>query len=316
MGTYNNLKQRKEKMNKELEKKKTLLELSKNCAKNKKAGNGWLLIALLLILAEIVISSMNGALGFSFRYVDLLIIGIPLVVGIVKKKNGKTAYKKAKEELSGVDVNKLPQEIKDLENKLKDIEFEIEIEEESEAENYSISNYTSSNYTANKSTTSSSDKSWMRVYCGKNWDMKTFTATPDNVRQLEIDAENLLVSTQHIAGSAKIIDNWLCNNRMELFTARLRQDSALEEALDRGFHEMGKSGSWKLKTLQYVISSFDLAILDAGMGGGVLMSFKELTDRAEGYRGPETEDEKEFFNAAMIGSITINSSVKQALSQF
>lgn len=311
MGTYTELKQKKEKTKKDLEKKKALLELSKNYAKNKKAGNVWILVALLLVLAEIVILSMNSTLGFSFSYVDLLIIGVPLVVGIVKKKNGKAAYKKAKEELDGVDINKLPQEIKKLEEKLMDLELEIEIEEDAVKENYSTSSYT-----ASKSVASSSDKGWMRTYCGKNWDMKTFTATPENVRQLEIDAENLLVSTQHIAGSAKIIDNWLCNNRMELFTARLRQDSALEEALDRGFYEMGKSGSWKLKTLQYVISSFDLAILDAGMGGGVLMSFKELTDRAEGYRGPETEDEKEFFNAAMIGSITINSSVKQALSQF
>lgn len=312
----NALKQKKEKIQKDLEKKEALLEQTKTLDKKRNAGNGWLLVAILLFFVEIVLLSMNNTLGFSFSFVDILIIGIPLVIGIVKKINGEAEYKKAMKELGGADANKLSQEINDLKDELVDIDIEIEIEEECEAESYSTSSYTSNNYTASNSTTSSNDKSWMRVYCGKNWDMKTFVATPENVRQLEIDAENLLVSTQHIAGSAKIIDNWLCNNRMELCTARLRQDAVLEEALNRGFYEMGKSDSWKLKTLQYVISSFDLAILDTAAGGGVLMSFKELTDRAEGYRGPETEDEKEFYNAAMIGSITINSSVKQALSQF
>ena len=133
------------------------------------------------------------------------------------------------------------------------------------------------------------------------------------MQQLEKDAENLLVSVQYITDKKKIVDNWLCNNRMESLTAILSQNSDLEKALNHGFEEMGKSGSWKLRTLQLVIASFDLTLLHVGLGADKPFSFEELTGRTEGYRAPQTQDEKEFYEAAMMGSEVLNSAIKYAL---
>lgn len=278
------LKKSKEQVQKELEEKKELLFLSNTATNSKKAGNGWLIVAAILIVAEIVLL-FEGS--FNFRFLDFIIIGIPLVVGIKKKKNNFKAYKNTQEKLQDVDTEKLPKQIEDLEKKLLDLEVEIEVIDDE------ISGFT--------------------AYKGKNWDMKTFTATPENVQQLEKDAENLLVSVQYITDKKKVVDNWLCNNRMESLTAILSQNGDLEKTLNRGFEEMGKSGSWKLRTLQLVIASFDLTLLHIGLGADKPLSFEELTGRTEGYRAPQTQDEKDFYEVAMAGSKVINSAIEYAL---
>lgn len=153
------------------------------------------------------------------------------------------------------------------------------------------------------------------VFGGKYWDMKTFTATPGNVEQLEKDAQKLLETVQDMYDSKEIVDNWLCHNRMQLFTAQLSGNKELENALSTGFNEMGKSGSWKLKTLQFVMLSMDLALLSAGLGGDNPLSFTDLTDRSDDYRAPQTDDEEEFYNAAMLGSIAINRATERVIKQ-
>ena len=78
------LKESKKQADKELAEKKELLNLNKSTVGSKKAGNGWLIVAALLVVAEFALL-FEGT--FHFRFLDLIIIGIPLVIGINKKKS-------------------------------------------------------------------------------------------------------------------------------------------------------------------------------------------------------------------------------------
>lgn len=246
----------------------------------KKKGNKWLIAAGILMILPLL---WFPTLGIGYSFAGLLILCIPLAVGIVKKSRGIKECNQLQEELRGVDVERIYNEATELEfTTIRSINASIDAAKEK--------------------------RESLTMYNGRNWDMTTFTATPENVQALEKDAESLLLSRQHIAGSQQIIANWLCRYRMELFHARLGQDEALANTLDRGFQELGRSGSWKLEVLQHVMLSMDMALMSASFGGDKPMYFEELFEKSN-TRKPETQDEWDFYEVAATGSLVMNSSL-------
>ena len=59
----------------------------------------------------------------------------------------------------------------------------------------------------------------LKLYRGKDWNMRVFKPTQANIKALELDIENLFISMRYARGSAEKANNWMCNSRKRRYKA-------------------------------------------------------------------------------------------------
>lgn len=230
-----------------------------------------------------------------FHWIVGLVAGVPLLAGIILKILYLSAKKRRDDQYGdrggAVKVEReLQNELAGLERKQARFQRAIDLEEgKPEA---------------------------LHVYRGKDWNLRRFEATPARVKEMELDLENLYVAAWHTPyGTIKIEDNWMCRARRRRYEALHNGKTALQKEYDKGFLEMGKSGSWKLQVGQVTMLLLDMALDDPDSNVTDFENFKGLY-RKENVRDPETKEEKEYFELAMIGSTLMAGSLQRFVKLF
>lgn len=231
--------------------------------KAKKSGIIWLVISGLLAIAEVLLLTEIIPGYGDFQFIDLVIIGIPLFFGIRKMKS----------------VLDLPQEsIEELDAQRQNLQAELaryddKLEQQLRAARNDLDN--------------------MTRYTGRNWDISTFTATPENVAAMEKDFEDLLIALKYSKDRDFKINCWLSANEIKRSTAEFNNQKSTVAAYDRGTKAMKNAGSWKLEVALIAMGVLTVEILNAALSGGYGKgtTFEELLQKSN-VRKPANKDEE------------------------
>lgn len=241
----------------------------------KRKGMVLIIIGILLIPVELILL-MNGG---NFSFLDIVIIAIPLIWGLVRRKNAQDEINT----LMGDDKSfaQLQQELAELEAQkpktadgLDAIDLEMEISDKQ------------------------ADLDKLVAYTGKAWDVANTAMTPQNVKQLEKDMVEMLC---HLAFAEDGTENFL--TECWLFqgfsaTAEMCGNQAEIEKCKRFKDNLSDSGSWILKIFNFAQWLYSLEMVQ-GMLEAVGGTSKQHMVLAElltqrNYRRAETELEDEF----------------------
>lgn len=231
--------------------------------KAKKRGIIWLVVAGILAITEIVLLMGIVPGNEDFQVIDLVIIGIPLFFGIKNLKAQIPQYQESVEDLTA-QRQKLQEEL---------ARFDDTLEQQLQTAQNDLNNITR--------------------YTGREWDISTFYATPENVAAMEKDFENLLVALKYSNSSDFKINCWLSANEIKRSTAEFGNQKSTVAAYARGTTAIKNAGSWKLEVALIAMGVISFALLNVALynGQGSSATFEELLGKSN-VRKPVNEDEK------------------------
>lgn len=227
-----------------------------------KKGNRFFIAAGVLLVLMLI----GTFFGYGLEESDYIVVGGVFAIGLVRKIIGWSSYligvipyggtKKARKEKERISA-----EIQELRSKRKDAEKKL-----------------------NELTT----------YDGRNWNLETFRATPENVSAMERDLDRLFMCLwlPKWGDWSAYKDLWICKANVK----------------SAGFQEMGNSGSWKLQVAQAVIKYLYQLNLRRGVN---YSGHWEDTLKETMTREPQTQEEKEYLKLAgevavlMLGHLII-----------
>lgn len=232
----------------------------------RKKGIIFLAIGIVLLILEIMMLTETVIVGYSdFDAIDLVIIGIPLVLGLWNLKKASDASKCGNPDTLQSEKNKLEQELsvfKAADDELAEIEKSLK-------------------------------------YHGREWDFSRFYGTADEIAELEQDFEDLLIVLKHNRENSQLhVNCWLSVNVIKQFTATVKKDQATTDAHNRGHQRLRDSGSWIGQLINGASSSLDVEILIVGLktdGDG--FPFADALKKI-GVRAPANEDEQALWDVA------------------
>lgn len=155
----------------------------------------------------------------------------------------------------------------------------------------------------------------LKVYRGKDWNMRKFKATPAKVKEMELDLENLFVAAYYIAGDGKMVDNWMCRGRRRRYNAIQDGKYTVKNEYDAGVLQLANSGSWKLQLGQAAMLTLDEALMNPGFDMVAIEYFDNLCQRLN-IRRPETEEEKKFFDSARMAAMLMGGALQRFVNLF
>lgn len=286
MGLFNEISKQKEKLNKEIssceEKQRTLhtkitevqqkrdaCRSAAQSVKMKKYGD-------LYFIAAIILTIIFTVMVLSTKQFPLYWYGLPLlflVVGLIRKLYGRSKHLALIAPYGSVDqawnmCTAAQIEYNNLENKMDALLSRLVSAKE---ELMKVNNMT-------------------RQYTGKDWKLKSFRATPENIRAMELDTEHIYIVLQNLRPSE--MKNWH-TNWMNY------GDSGPSSA---GFEELGRCGSWKLQVTQVVLRYVHTVQPSHCCDPGGPAEWKRLL-KAANIRDPQTTEEEEYLNQAWIGAL-------------
>lgn len=133
----------------------------------------------------------------------------------------------------------------------------------------------------------------LKSYTGRDWDISTFQATPENVAAMETDFEDLLIALHFSNDKDFKINCWLSANEIKRSTAEFSNQKSTVAAYARGTTAIKNAGSWKLEVALIAMATISMALLNVALynGQGSSATFKELLGKSN-VRKPVNEDEK------------------------
>ena len=232
----------------------------------RKKGIIFLVIGIVLLILEIMLLTETVIVGYSdFDAIDLVIIGIPLVLGIRNLKKASDASKCGNLDALHAEKSKLENQLavfKATEDELSEIEESLK-------------------------------------YHGREWDFSRFYATPETLSELEQDFEDLLIVLKHNRENSQLhVNCWLSVNVINQFSASVTQNQAATDAHNRGHQRLRDSGSWIGQLINGASSSMDVELLIVGLKtDGEGLSFADALKKI-GVRAPANEDEQALWDVA------------------
>ena len=133
----------------------------------------------------------------------------------------------------------------------------------------------------------------VKSYTGRDWDISTFQATPENVAAMEKDFEDLLIALHFSNDKDFKINCWLSANEIKRSTAEFSNQKSTVAAYARGTTAIKNAGSWKLEVALIAMATISMALLNVALynGQGSSATFEELLGKSN-VRKPVNEDEK------------------------
>lgn len=133
----------------------------------------------------------------------------------------------------------------------------------------------------------------LKSYTGRDWDISTFQATPENVAAMEKDFEDLLIALHFSNDKDFKINCWLSANEIKRSTAEFGNQKGTVAAYARGTTAIKNAGSWKLEVALIAMATISMALLNVALynGQGSSATFEELLGKSN-VRKPVNEDEK------------------------
>ena len=133
----------------------------------------------------------------------------------------------------------------------------------------------------------------VKSYTGRDWDISTFQATPENVAAMEKDFEDLLIALHFSNDKDFKINCWLSANEIKRSTAEFGNQKSTVAAYARGTTAIKNAGSWKLEVALIAMATISMALLNVALynGQGSSATFKELLGKSN-VRKPVNEDEE------------------------
>ena len=232
----------------------------------RKKGIIFLTIGVVLLLLEIMLLTETLIVGYSdFGAIDLVIIGIPLVLGLRNLKKAFDASKCGNLYTLTAEQAKLEQALsvfQTADDELKEIEESLK-------------------------------------YRGREWDFSRFYGTADEIAELEQDFEDLLIVLKHNQENTQLhVNCWLSVNVIKQFSASVTKDQATTDAHNRGHQYLRDSGSWIGQLVNGASSSLDVELLIVGLKtDGEGLSFADALKKI-GVRAPTNEDEQAIWDVA------------------
>ena len=219
-----------------------------------KNGNRFL-IAAGVLLALMLIGTF---FGYELEESDYIIIGGVLAIGLIRKIFGWCTY------LLGVAPYGGAKKTRDEEERVR-----AELSEQ-------------------RAKRKNADKKLKKLttYDGKDWDLKTFRATPENICAMERDVDRLFMCLWW----GEKPKGWKAYKDIWMYTASVR---------DVGFREMGNSGNWKLQVAQVVIEClYQIRLLRGAASATKIAHLWYSTFEESKVREPQTQEEKEYWELA------------------
>lgn len=239
-------------------------------------GNIWLIFGVFFILLAVAITVLlfNGAENDIIGTTDGSIIGIwiwfsvPLIIGICRKIKGMQQYKSFI--LEHKSFQNVMQTCKELEQQLPELQAKCDQlwEEYYQAK---------------------TNLEELKTYDGRDWDLRTFKATPNNIQAMELDTEKIYVILQHLRSSE--LQNWHTN---WIMYGNNGPNAAR-------FQELGLSGSWKLQVTQVVLR-FIHSVQPSNRHMPGKNEWDHLMKEAN-IRDAQTEAEQAYLNLAYTGAL-------------
>lgn len=133
----------------------------------------------------------------------------------------------------------------------------------------------------------------VKRYTGRDWDISTFQATPENVAAMEKDFEDLLIALHFSNDKDFKINCWLSANEIKRSTAEFGNQKSTVAAYARGTTAIKNAGSWKLEVALIAMATISMALLNVALynGQGSSATFEELLGKSN-VRKPVNEDEE------------------------
>ena len=185
-----------------------------------------------------------------FEIVDLVIIGVFLVPGIVRKVSGMRAYKELELELADVSEEELCADIARLGPEISRLNGEI-------AEKNAILNQ-------------------LQEYCGKYWVVSKTASAPayavevnaysTNTEKLEEDFCELVECIADDKGKSLSIESWLSIMIIQNTSAVAGRDQLVLDKFDSMFNLLQKQKRWPLVLMHAMISAATVTILSRVWG--------------------------------------------------